>query len=567
MDLKGTDSMRAPSVPAWFVTTLGLGRPGFLIFVALLVGCSRYGSGPLPQAAAGDSAVRSAPKASIRFVIKIPKRHRRGSHYISPATRSISIEVYDATHTTLQSTTVGNLVTGSLACVPAYGGEECTVSVPATPGHHTLDLTTYDQTGATGHALSGFVDFPTIVLAGKANSIPLTLGGLAASFNIVPSSAQATFSTATGLSIVGTKPQQFTIAALDADGDTIVGAGAPTPVVDATPTSTTLLAPQPASPTVWTLTSTYTTGTNPTIPGVEAISVTATPVPGSGGATLHATIPLKLYDPWIYVVDSTARTLFAFDESGQSKAVGGVFLGINVPYDATYVPTTNRVYVSDEAVSVMRTYDVLGTAETPGASTPFPNLSAPYQSAFDSHDGLLYVPNYGNNTITAYDAQGNQQTVPSFNLGGSFLNEPDAIACDPNNGFLYIANYGANTAAAYNEQGIQETDQTTTFKNLSSPAGLAFDSHNSFIYVANSALANHAITAYSENGAQQTLGGGFGGAAYSGGIAYDPYDGILYVTNSLSASVTAYDEQGNQQTLGAGAFSGLSHPWGIFIVP
>lgn len=440
-------------------------QPALVLAVLVFAGCSHAGSSLLPQA--GDPTARPVRIAPIHFTIKIPKRPQRRSHYISPAATSISIKVYNAAHTTLLSAVVRDLTASSPGCVGTPASTECTFDIDVRPGPDTFDVTTYDQTGGTGHPLSALVDYPFTVKSGKANAIPLTLGGLAASFKLAPSNAlQTSYSTASGLSIVGTKPQSLTIVALDAKGYTIVGADAPTPVVDATPASTTLAAPQPASPNVWTLTSTYTNAANPTTPNNVTLSITATPVPGSGGSTLHQAIPLALYDPWIYVVDLTARRVFEFDEAGNSKTTVTAFLGINATYDATYVPATNWVYVSDKTVSVMRVYDVLGNAVTPGATMPFPNLSTPAQSAFDSHDGLLYVANYGGNTITAYDARGNQETAPAFNLGGTFLNGPFAIAYDPNNNFIYIANYTGSTAAAYNEQGVQETDQVSTFKNL-----------------------------------------------------------------------------------------------------
>jgi DNA-binding beta-propeller fold protein YncE len=50
------------------------------------------------------------------------------------------------------------------------------------------------------------------------------------------------------------------------------------------------------------------------------------------------------------------------------------------------------------------------------------------------------------------------------------------------------------------------------------------------------------------------------------GIAYDPDNGFLYVTNSANSTVTVYDRNGNLQNL-TGSFSGLSTPGGIFFGP
>lgn len=538
-------------------------RLGPLFAVLLLVGCA-HGGAVLPQADQSD-ALRSSGKTAIAFVIKIPKRRDRHGHYVSASTQSIAVKVYNAAHSALLSKVVRNLSNASAGCVTASSATTCTFSVPAPGGHDTFDVTTYDQPGGTGHALSALVDYPFAVVKGKTNAMHLTLGGLAASFDIVAANRLQTTISASSVSIYGNKPQQLTIVPLDADGNTIVGAGAVTPRIDATPSATTLTA---SGPHVWTLTSTYTTAANPTTPQNDTLSVTATPVPGSGATTFHRSIPLKLYDPWIYVMDYTNRQVYAYDEYGTSKSIY-TGQGINGGYAASYVPATNWIYVSNNVTnSRMVVLDATGHPVTLSASMPFPNLNLPYQSAYDSHNGLLYVTNYGNSTITAYDAQGNQQTTlsPHFNFN-SFLNAPDAIAFDPRNNFLYIANAGNSTAAAYNEASIQETDQTSTFKNLSTPSGIAFDPNNTLIYISNEGLANNGITAYNESGQQQTLSGTFSGAVHPGGVACDPYDGMLYVTNYSAGTVTMYDEQGNEKALNAGTFSGLKNPWGIFVIP
>lgn len=539
-------------------------RLGPLFAVLFLAGCSHNGiSTAMLPSATGPAA--AALQTSVRFVIKVPSRYHRRDHYISPTTKSISIKVYNAAHTSRLSTTLRNLTPASSGCVIASSATTCTFGVPAPSGHDTFDVTTYDQPEGTGHALSALIDYPFAVVKGKTNAMRLTLGGLVASFDVVAVNRLQTTISASSISIYGNKPQQLTIVPLDADGNTIVGAGAVTPRIDATPSATTLTV---SGSNAWTLTSTYTGAMSPTTPGNSTLSITATPFPGSGATTLHKSVALKLYDPWICVMDYTNRQVYAYDEYGTSKSIY-TGQGINGGYAASYVPATNWIYVSNNVTnSRMVVLDATGHPVTPSASMPFPNLNLPYQSAYDSHNGLLYVTNYGNSTITAYDAQGNQQTTPSphFNFN-SFLNAPDAIAFDPHNNFLYIANAGNSTAAAYNETSIQETDQTSTFKNLSTPSGIAFDPNNNLIYISNEGLANSGITVYNESGQQQTPSGTFSGAAHPGGVAYDPYDGMLYVTNYSAGTVIMYDEQGNEKALNVGTFSGLKNPWGIFVIP
>jgi DNA-binding beta-propeller fold protein YncE len=54
--------------------------------------------------------------------------------------------------------------------------------------------------------------------------------------------------------------------------------------------------------------------------------------------------------------------------------------------------------------------------------------------------------------VTAYDKNGNQQT-----LAGTFpnLNQPSDIAYEPFGGLLYVANYGNNTLTVYDQNGHQ----------------------------------------------------------------------------------------------------------------
>ncbi len=80
----------------------------------------------------------------------------------------------------------------------------------------------------------------------------------------------------------------------------------------------------------------------------------------------------------------------------------------------------------------------------------------------------LYVTNYNNNTVTAYDQNGNLQT-----LSGAFpgLSGPTGIAYDPSNGFLYVANVGNSTVTAYDQNGNQQT-LSGSFSGLNYPDGI-----------------------------------------------------------------------------------------------
>jgi DNA-binding beta-propeller fold protein YncE len=179
-----------------------------------------------------------------------------------------------------------------------------------------------------------------------------------------------------------------------------------------------------------------------------------------------------------------------------------------------------------------------------------------------SNPQLLYVTNGGNSTITVYDEQGNQQTLP-----GSFpgLYYPSSLVYDPNNQLIYVGNgNNANYMTAYDTSGNQQTLQQGAFPNLGDPFGIAYDPSTALLYVTNYQLGNGnygGITVYDEMGNPQTLSGSFFGAYQTNDIAYDPNNGFLYNSNygcCGQAPVTVYDQNGILQTL-SGSFPGLTH--------
>jgi DNA-binding beta-propeller fold protein YncE len=76
------------------------------------------------------------------------------------------------------------------------------------------------------------------------------------------------------------------------------------------------------------------------------------------------------------------------------------------------------------------------------------------------------------------------------------------------------------------------------------------------------------ITAYDSAGVQQTLSGSFTGIEYPYGMAWDPYNDYIYVTNhgGTGTAIVEMDGEGNVQTT-AGTFPGTDEAYGIIVVP
>jgi DNA-binding beta-propeller fold protein YncE len=460
------------------------------LLVAGLVACTG-GSNVSPAV-----ATHAARTTLARLVIKVPPRkHARGRHarYISPATASLAYSIDGATQTPISiSTSNPNCQVSG-----AIGYLMCAVNITVAPGRRTFSFTTLDANGKT---LSANTQVVATIVAGAANQLAVTLGGVAASFAVYPPNVpQVTTLEAGGFAIYGKKALPFSIVPLDADGNAILGPGAPQPVVSAAPAGMTMQTPAPASPNLWTFTSTY-AATDPSVAKQSAIAVSATPVPNSGGTTLSATIPLALYVPWIY----------ATSENGGDS-----------------------VQVTDE----------LGNPQTISGS--FPNLSSVNQIAYDSHNAQIYIANGGTHQITYYDTNGNYKGAWT----GS--DQPGGIAFDPHNNLLYVTYFNTNTVSVYDETGTQQTT-TGGFSGTNYPWGVGYDPSNQFIYVSNIVGG---VNAYDEQGNTQTTTGGFPNASNTYGIVYDPVNAWLFMINQNPGGVLAYDAQGNQQSLSG--FSGL----------
>lgn len=466
-----------------------------VLLLALLTACGG-GSGVTPSvgSALPDRAVRH--KVLARLTIKVPRRHRvhgRGAHYVSPATASLaySVDANPQPPVAISPSSPNCTVKGPISYL------QCSVNLALTPGNHSLSFTTKD---ANGNALSANTQVTFHAVVGSANTIRVTLGGVAASFGVYPPAVpQVIAESGGGFTIYGKVPLQFSIVPLDADGNAILGPGAPQPVVTTAPASMTMQTPAPNAPNLWTFTSSY-APSDPKVSKTSSIDVSATPVPDSGGSTISQSIPLALYVPWVY----------ATSENGGDS-----------------------VQVTDE----------LGNVQTPAGS--FPNLSSVNEIAYDSHNKLLYVNNGGTDKITFYDTNGN------FKGSFSGSDQPGGIAFDPHNDLLYVTYFNTNTVSAYDEEGnLQSTPGG--FPNTSYPWGIAYDSADRELIVAN---ITGGINVYDEQGNQQSASGGFPNATNAYGLAYDPVNSWLYAINQNPAGVLAYDLTGNQQSLSG--FGGL----------
>jgi hypothetical protein len=181
-----------------------------------LAGCGGGGARAVPSATKAASAHQRVP---VKITIDVPKASTSGSGarratYVSPATTQMTLDVQtgcpgSCADVSGYPTTVP-LTPTSNGCTSTLASTACQLSVPLMPGSYTLALTTADTNGTT---LSSAQQIAFTVLAGQSNAVSLTLSG-------VPTAITATMPSASSPTIY--------LGAVDADGNYIVGPGAPT---------------------------------------------------------------------------------------------------------------------------------------------------------------------------------------------------------------------------------------------------------------------------------------------------------------------------------------------------
>ena len=186
---------------------------GALLFGCVVAACSGGGGSPSLPAAPGHNTPMQ--RQNVAFTITIPAAvtsAARSPKYVSASTKSVSIVETDGTASPSPAV-VQNTTPGSPNCTTASGATSCTITVNANVGSDSFNVKTYDATAAGGNLLSSGTVQGTVV-AGTANTFPLTLTGTVASVTLLTSEAYPQVGGSTTI----------TAQAKDADGNTIIGA-------------------------------------------------------------------------------------------------------------------------------------------------------------------------------------------------------------------------------------------------------------------------------------------------------------------------------------------------------
>lgn len=526
--------------------------------VSTMAACSAAGGspgGPLVPAQPQSDAIAGS-RVTATVTINVPRRRPRSARFVSPSTKSIVISAQSAPrHAPIVS--YANLAPGvnTVKIAGLTAGETYALTFVAYDRRQTSAKGPYN-----GHALSENTVAKKIVL-GAANTVHVTLLGVAASFAVAPviGATPSPYGGAvpSGLYFGVLDTPTWTITALDADQNYIVGPGSPT-ITASVSGATGGVAIAPA------------TGGNP-----NRFTVSATGL-GSGTLALSAPIagastPLTVNVP---LTSGTYESTIAgvAQKSGEQDGPGNQ-AWFDGPEGMTVNPADGDIYLADYNGCTIRKVDPVTHAVTTvagGGSTHCAYqdgsgsgawFNGPCDVAADS-SGNLYVADYSNYAIRKITPggvvslfSGNQGDVDvNGAVGTAAFAGPVGIAYDPDDHDLYVTDYDACTVRQVTATGTATTIAGTgtcgtTGAEFKEPSGLVY-AGNQTLYVTDfceirkitnidsTPVVDTNTTAFAGNNTHCSSADGTGAAgtfSFTYYIDYDSARKVLYVADNGSS--------------------------------
>lgn len=604
------------------LTFAGATKRAFAVVSLLAISACSGGGGRTQAAlplAPTDAKLSGSSLATLRIVI--PARPAstssagRRAAYISYATQSIKA-VFTPTGGGSATTFNQNLTPTSPGCQSNLNSSvTCTLQLPGlAPHNYTASFTLYDgmlngSNIPTGNVLSANQSVPVTITAGQPNVIAVTLGGVPVTLAIAPGGAStisgnqgAGYTVSRCLGFEPASTESLTVVGVDADGNFILGPGAPTPALSSSDTSmAAVAAPPPSSPNRFTLSRAQTRATVGTSFNLTA---SVTPVAGSGSTT-----PISTVSAVTFVIDNCGVvTTLAGSSAGFADATGTA-AQFNGPLGVA-VDGSDNVYVGDAGNNRIRKITALGVVTTLAGSSTGAAGSADGQGSsaqFDSPFGVavdgssnVYVADLLNNSIRKITSGGLVSTLAGGSSGYSDgqgnqakFHNPYDVALD-GSGNVYVSDQGNDRIRKITSGGLVSTlagssiggsaDGQGGAAQFNSPVGVALDG-NGNVYVGDE--NNNRIRKITPGGFVTTLAGSSAGFADapSGpgstaqfndlvGVAVDG-SGNAYVADRANNRIRKITPSGFVTTLagsatagsadGVGSAAQFNHPFAVAV--
>jgi hypothetical protein len=360
------------------------------------------------------------------------------------------------------------------------------------------------------------------------------------------------------------------VTPLDADNNPIVGPGAPAPTASLAPgAQASIAAAGSSNPNAFTITGSY-AATDPTIPSQTSLTISATPVPGSGGSTVKQTVAFNQYQPWVYVIDQATGAIQIFDEAGNALSASGTFttppgcqtLG-GLAYGQGQIYGFYSAYGSTTACIV--TWSPRGGAYT--SSVTSSNIAAvgfdgqAAGAGFDPHNNELYI--IGNST------SGGGHNVQSYDANLTKNYASTTLGASGNYGLVYLPSTTQIAVATGNTPGLFLCNEALSSCNAISgistiqAGGVTYDPYTAYIGTSSSGFLQLSNLSGTREGFV-----GFG--TRPTGVVFDPYQAQYiygYDITTTDRGIWLFTEGGSQISGGFATWPSTDLPGQMIVVP
>ncbi len=361
---------------------------GFRALVGALVvsALSACGGGGSSSAVPGSISTLPQSHTNATLRVTIPAKtaaaaKRRAPAYISASTQSLSAVFAPPGGGATQTFGVGLTTATNPNCVASVqAAVVCSITFDlAQTGAYTVSFVTYDgplvNGTPTGNPLSAAQSFPFAVASATNNLIPVTLQGIPTSIAVfVPGSTTQSSGAATTYSIAASfATQSVTLYGVDADGNVILGPGAPTIALTSNSPNLTIVAPSSNTPNAYTLVdkgvATNSTATlTASVAGGSSSSITATPTLAFTGPACPAIASSTTPNGGVVSTIAGNGTRGIVEGTGTTIGVGTPF-GVAVDaYGNTYFDDNSGQFGTTFGTVEMRRVSCLGVSSVVAAN-------------------------------------------------------------------------------------------------------------------------------------------------------------------------------------------------------
>ncbi len=448
-----------------------------LIAAAFLVGCSRT-DGIVPPATGGGTTTSPASKGAKLTVIIPRLRASYGRHakYVSPSSAKLLVGVNKRAATTY------GLTPQSPGCTQLQNNVTCTFEIVAAAGTDALSLTIEDANGAV---LSRNV-VSVKLKSGVETPVSVTLDAVPATVAAVPGVGSGLEGSASpAYHAPGLVSEPIELEAFDADGNVIVGPGAP---VISQPTLSSLdsnyasvVSANSNDPNAYLLKPKSGISGGHTV----AVSATAQSLPlgnGTQGSVITGTTNF-LFTPALAL--GAGRFV-----SEYSLETGALIATFNVCAGACAVSIIHGL-ASDADGNIWAAYESIAGVSNGFTVEEFPPNATGFTTVLTSSNGvtgaqaiatgpndMLYVANaaagfFGHRTPASITEYAKGATSPTYMLKDANITGPAALAVDPL-GDVYVANQDG-TIPVYGPGASQPPLRTLSDPSVQAPASMVLD--------------------------------------------------------------------------------------------